>query len=118
MHPSQYVETQVLEIKIDLVPGAIQHKSTARHLNPDQKENLCEQIDEWLEKRVIEPSVSPWALPLIPVKKKDGLTRWVTDLRESNKQKAKNSYPLTNIQKILHSLQSTTVFSTLNACGA
>ena len=91
-------------MKIDLVPGAIPYKSRVRLLNPDQKENLREQIDEWLEQGVIEPSVSPWASLLIPVKKIDGWTRWVTDLRELNKQTVKDSYPLTNIQEILHTV--------------
>ena len=39
-HPSQYGETKVLEMKMDLVPGAIPYKSHVRPLNPDQKENL------------------------------------------------------------------------------
>ena len=89
-----------------------------RLLNLDQKENLRNQIDEWLEQGVIKPSISPWASPLVPVKNKDGRTRWVTDLRELNKQTVKDSYPLTNIQEILHSLQGATVFSSLDACGA
>ena len=102
-------------MKIDLVPGAIPYKS---QVNPDQKDNIHDQIDEWLEKGFIKPPVSQWALPLIPVKKKDGWTRWVTDLRELNKQKVKDSYPLMNIQEILHSLQGATVFSSLDTCGA
>ena len=73
---------------------------------------------EWLEQGVIEPSVSPWASPLVPVKKNNGQTRWVTDLRELNKQTVKDSYLLRNIQEILHSLQGATVFSSLDACGA
>ena len=59
-------------MKIDLVPGAIPYKSRVRQFNPDQKENLGDQIDKWLEQGGIEPSVSPWAWPLVPVKKKDG----------------------------------------------
>ena len=59
MHPSQYGETKVLEMKIDLVLGAIPCKSRVRPLNPDQKENLRDQIDGWLEQGVIEPSVIP-----------------------------------------------------------
>ena len=39
-HPNQYGETEVLEMKIDLIPGAIPYKSRVRPLNPDQKENL------------------------------------------------------------------------------
>ena len=65
-----------------------------------------------------EPSISPWASPLVPVKKKDGGTRWVTDLRELNKQTVKENYPLTNIQELFHILQGAMVFSSLDACGA
>ena len=101
MHPSQYGETQVLEMKIDLVPGAIPYKSQVTPLNPDQKENLCVQIDEWLPQGVIKPSVSPWASPLVPVKKKDGQTRLVTDLRELNKQTIKG-YPRDPPQSARH----------------
>ena len=48
-YPSQYGETEVLGMKIYLVPGAILYKSRVRPLNPDQKENLRDQIEEWLE---------------------------------------------------------------------
>ena len=116
MHPIQKGETQVLEMKIDLVPGAIPYKSRVRLLNPDQKDTT--QIDEWLEPQVIKPSVSPWASPLVPVKKKDRQIRWVTDLRELNKQMIKNSYSLTNIHEILHSLQGATEFLSLDEYGA
>ena len=105
-------------MKIDLVPGAIPYKSGVRLLNPDQKDNLKTQIAEWLEQGVIKSSVSPWASPLVPRKKKDGWTRRVTYLRELNRQTIKDSYPLINIQEILHSLQGATVFSSLDACLA
>ena len=41
-HPRQYGETEVLEMKIYLVPGAIPYKSRVRLFNPDQKDNLCD----------------------------------------------------------------------------
>ena len=75
MHPSQYGETKVLKMKIDLVPGVIPYKSQVRPLNPEEKNNLHDQINVWLEQGVIEPLVSPKASPLVPVKKKDG---WMT----------------------------------------
>ena len=62
MHPSQYGETEVLDMKINLVPEVIPYKSGVRLLNPDQKDNLHDQINEWLEQGVMELSVSPWAL--------------------------------------------------------
>ena len=63
-----------------------------------------------MEQGFIEPSVSPWESPVVPVKKKDGRTRWVTDLRKLNKQTIKDSNSLINIQEILHNLQGATVF--------
>ena len=56
--------------------------------------------------------------PLVLVKKKDRQTRWVTDLRELNKQTVKDSYPLTTTQEILHSLLGATLFSSLDAYEA
>ena len=44
--------------------------------------------------------------------------RWVTDLIEINKWTVKDSYPLQNIQEILHSLQGATVLYSLDSCGA
>ena len=47
-HLNQYGETEVLEMKIDLIPGTIPYRSRVIPLNPEQKENLQDQIDEWL----------------------------------------------------------------------
>ena len=73
-HSSQYGETEVIEMKIYLVQGAIPFKSRVRPLNLDQKENLHNHIDEWLEQGVIESAMSPRALPQVLMKKKDGRT--------------------------------------------
>ena len=54
-----------------------------RSLNPDQRANLKEQIDEWVEQGVIEPVTSLWTSPL--------------DLRLLNAATVKDAYPLTNI---------------------
>ena len=53
--------------------------------------------DEWVEQGVIEPVTSLWTSPLVPVKKKDRRTRWVTDLRLLNAATVKDAYSLTNI---------------------
>ena len=79
LHTNHYGKTDLVELQIDLEPGTVPKRSKVRLLKPDQKRKLKDQIDEWLEQG-IEPANSPWALPLFPVKKKDGRTRWVTDL--------------------------------------
>ena len=84
-----------------------------RLLNPNQRANLKDQLDEWIQQGIIEPANSPWALPLVPVKKKDGRTRWVTDLRLLNDVTMKNAYPLTNIQENLQKLMRRSMFVAL-----
>ena len=37
-------------------------------------------MDKWTEQGVIDSDNSPWASPLVLVKKKDGKTRWVMGL--------------------------------------
>ena len=80
-HPSQYGETEVLQMGIDLIHSYVPYKSRVRPLNPEQKENLKQRIKEWVEQGVIEPSTSPWASPPVPVRMKNRRTWLVTDPR-------------------------------------
>ena len=114
LHPNHYGKTDLLELRIELQPGAVPKRSKVRPLNPDQHANLKEQLDEW----IIEPANSPWASPLVPVKKNDGRMRWVTDLRQLNDVTVKNAYPLTNIQENLQKLKSAKIFTSIDSCGA
>ncbi|GFY18136.1 hypothetical protein TNCV_2045441 [Trichonephila clavipes] len=62
---------------------------------------------------VIEPSSSPWASPIVFVRKKDGSTTFCVDYRRLN-DVTKDSYPLPRIDDTLDTLASNTWFSTLN----
>ena len=57
MHLNQYGETDVLEMKIDLIPGAVPYKSRVRPLNPDQGGNLRDQLDKWMDQGEIEENI-------------------------------------------------------------
>ena len=74
---------------------------------------MKEQLDEWIQQGITEPANSPWASPLVLVKKKDGRTRWVTDLRLNDV-----AYPMTNIQENLQKLKGAKIFTSIDACGA
>ncbi|GFW04063.1 retrovirus-related Pol polyprotein from transposon 412 [Trichonephila clavipes] len=62
----------------------------------------------------IEPSSSPFASPIVLVRKKDGSTRFGVDYRRLNDVTKKDSYPLPIIEDTLGTLDGNTWFSTLD----
>ena len=46
LHPNHYGKTDILELKIELQPGAVPKRSKVSPLNPDQRSNLKDILDE------------------------------------------------------------------------
>ena len=115
---TDYGQTSLMELEIDLVPGARPFKGHNRQLNPNQEADLQKQLDAWEKEGVIEDSNSPWGAPLIPALKKDGRLRWCVDFRKLNDVTVKDSYPLPLIQANLHKLGKSKYFSTVDGTGA
>ena len=68
---------------------------------PAQRDEITKHIYTMLEADVIEPSTSPWASPVVLVKKKDGSTRFCVDYRELNAITKKDSYPCHTSRNLL-----------------
>ena len=73
-----------------------------------------EEVNKLLEKGLLIPSKSPWAAPLLVVKKKDGSNRVVIDYRKLNNITRKDAYPLPRIDDALDCLGSAQFFSAMD----
>ena len=72
------------------------------------------QVQQMLASDVIRPSNSPWASPVVMVKKKDdSLHLWV-DFRQLNAATVKDAHPLPRIDDLLDALHGARWFSTLD----
>ena len=80
----------------------------------DELKELKEQLQELQEKGYIRPSSSPWGLPVLFVRKKDGSLKMCIDYRSLNKVTIKNKYPLPRIDDLFDQLQGAKYFSKID----
>ena len=105
--------TNVLQHKIDTGTAA-PCRQRARRVPAQHRAALQEMIEKMLEDGVIRPSTSPWAAPIVLVKKKNGTLRLCVDYRKLNSITRKDSFPIPRIDDILDSLGGATWFATLD----
>ncbi|GKA50319.1 putative reverse transcriptase domain-containing protein [Tanacetum coccineum] len=74
--------TRQVEFQIDLVPGAAPVVRAPYRLASSEMKELSDQLHKLSDKGFIRPSSSPWGVPVLFVKKKDGSFRMCINYRE------------------------------------
>ena len=85
-----------------------------RRQNPAARREKMAQVQQMLTSGVIRPFNSPWASPVVMVKKKDGSLRFCVDFRQLNAATIKDAHPLPCIDDLLDALHGARWFSTLD----
>ena len=75
-------------------------------------------LDKLLQQGCIRPSSSPWASPIVLVRKKDGSIRPCTDFRRVNALTVKDAFPLPRTTDCLDAVAGAKWFSTLDITSA
>ena len=111
--PQDLGRTDLVQHRID-TRDASPIRQPPRRLPLAKQQDASKAVEDMEKDGVIESSSSPWASPIVLVKKKDGSTRFCVDYRKLNSVTRKDSYPLPRIDDTLEALSGATWFSTLD----
>jgi hypothetical protein len=89
-------------------------RQPVRRVPVGQREQVREELRAMSQRGVIQPSTSPWASPLVLVKKKDGSIHFCVGYRKLNTITRKDAYPIPRIDETLDTLSGSCVFTTLD----
>ena len=99
---------------IDLIPASTPPNRPPYRVSAAQQEEIMNQVNDLLEKGLIQPSSSPFCSPVLLVQKKDGSWRMCIDYRALNKITIKNKFLIPRIDDVLDKLQGSACFSRID----
>lgn len=99
--------------RIELEPH-VPFKERTRRVSPADFNDLKRHLQDLLAAGIIEESSSPYASPIVLVRKKNGDLRMVVDYRRLNNLTKKDAYPLPRIEETFTLLSGSKWFTVLD----
>ena len=100
-----------IEHQMDFIPGASLPNRPAYRTNPAETKEIQKQVEELLQKGWVRESLSPCAVLVILVPKKDNTWRMCTDCRAVNNITVKYRHPIPRLDDMLDELHGACYFS-------
>ena len=94
----------------DNTPFKLRH----HRIPPALYEEVRQHLKEMQACGAIRPSHSPWASPIVLVRKRDGSLRFCIDFRKLNTRTPSDAYPIPRIEETLEALNGSVWFSSLD----
>ena len=111
--PSGLPPIRGIEHQIDFVPGAIIPNHPAYISNLEETKELQRQVEELMGKGYVRESMSPCAVPVLLVPKKDGTWRMCIDCRAVNNITIKYRHPIPRLDDMLDELYGSCILAKL-----
>ena len=108
------VKTDLIKMDISVKPGSVSVAGRPYRVNITEREEIRRIVGDWKRVGIVRETSSPYASPVVLVKKKNGEKRLVIDYRRLNAQTERVHFPLPNIYEFLEVLSSAKIFATLD----
>ncbi|XP_027178009.1 uncharacterized protein LOC113777168 [Coffea eugenioides] len=112
--PSGLPPIRGIEHQIDLIPGAPLPNRPAYRSNLEETKEIQRQVEEFLGKGWALESLSPCAIPVILVPKKDGSWKMCTGCRAINTITVKYRHPIPRLDDMLDELHGAVIFTKID----
>ena len=106
-------ETDLVQMTIN-TGHAHPKKQPVRRVPFTVRQEVARQLRDMQRQGVIQPSTSPWASPMVLVRKKDGDLRLCVDYHHLNSVTKTDTFPIPRIDDLLDQLGKSRYFTTLN----